>query len=183
MGSEARSVWSCSCIGLSDVIQIFEILASQIGLALSGWTWRHEASRTARPTRRIIYPTLAMVLLTVSPATKAAIDKYCSAIEEDGRDAHEHESDPLPLSKLEIGSPIEHRDLIALSNYLVKRLATTQDAKQVNDIRLDSLLKGAKTYQPPPPPKKEPVGLTTFDVISHADSDSRPPNTRLLCDA
>lgn len=94
-----------------------------------------------------------MVLLTITPAAKAALSEYC----ERQKDVDEGYSDEAKerrekLSTAEIGSPIEHHELVEASRFLVQN---SQGVAQ--KWRLDTLLKGANIYQPPPPPKPEPV--------------------------
>ncbi|EME80860.1 uncharacterized protein MYCFIDRAFT_101139, partial [Pseudocercospora fijiensis CIRAD86] len=59
------------------------------------------------------------------------------------------------LSKAEIGSPIEHQELIDVSKYLVSHGRC--DGRIAKEWRLDTLLRGACVYRPPPPPKPEPT--------------------------
>ena len=91
-----------------------------------------------------------MVLLTVTAAAKTAIDEYCESKAHD-----EILAQIKKLSTLELGSPIEHSDVIEISSFLTQRpRESTEDARQ---WRLDYLLRGAIVYQPPPPTKPEPV--------------------------
>lgn len=93
-----------------------------------------------------------MVLLTVTTAGKAAVDEYCklNTAASDGDQGRLEK-----LSKTELGSPIEHHELIDISKYLVQKHRGRNDAAR--EWRLETLLKGAAVYQPPPPPKPEPV--------------------------
>lgn len=90
-----------------------------------------------------------MVLLTVTPAAKLAIDAFVKTEAEDEDAVQQREK----LAKAEIGGQIEHHELVNLSRLLVQH--TDGAARQ---WRLDTLLKGSTIYQPPPPPKPEPVG-------------------------
>lgn len=100
-----------------------------------------------------------MVLLTVTLAGKAAIDAF---IELDKGEANDEETlkQQERLSQAEIGSPIEHHELVAISRHLVQHIEGS--ARQ---WRLDTLLKGATVYQPPPPPKPEPVSIISLFII------------------
>ncbi|KAF2858890.1 hypothetical protein K470DRAFT_220322 [Piedraia hortae CBS 480.64] len=81
-----------------------------------------------------------MVRLTITEAAKAAVDEYQRVKRgNDFEDAH-------------VGSPIDHDDLIKVSQFLVNR---SSDHSQQKKWRLDTLLKGAMVYQSRPPPKRE----------------------------
>ena len=96
-----------------------------------------------------------MVLLTLTAAGKAAIDEYCRCYRTDD---DEKENRLERLSGIELGSPIDHNDLIDISRFLVERSSRTQDERVTpKEWRLDALLKGATVYRPPPAPKPEPV--------------------------
>ncbi|KAF7185625.1 ATP-dependent DNA helicase chl1 [Pseudocercospora fuligena] len=96
-----------------------------------------------------------MVLLTITAPAKAAIDEFCRLKSSSDRGDESDDERVEQLSKAEIGSPIEHQELIDLSKYLVAHdRGSDQDAKK---WRLDTLLKGASVYRPPPPPKPEPT--------------------------
>lgn len=99
-----------------------------------------------------------MVLLTVTPAAKAAIKEYCKL----RKDSQDCEYDELgaklsELSSAEIGSPIDHNDLIELSTFLLRNTRNDDETRVAKGWRLDSLLKGANVFQAPPAPKPEPV--------------------------
>ena len=106
-----------------------------------------------------------MVLLTVTPTAKGVIDEYCSEPQHGQQDDQSgSELDLQALSQLQIGSPIEHHQLVALSKVLVGRSKVRRDEAGEARYRLDNILRGAKLYQPPPLPKKEPVsGLVTHN--------------------
>lgn len=109
-----------------------------------------------------------MVLLTVTPAIKVAI----SALIESGKGAENGSGEDF-TTKLEgwkaaeTGSPIDHSDLIQVSQQLVATARMNGRAELAREWRLDTLLKGAMVYQKPLPPKSEPV---------------RPPRPSLLID-
>lgn len=95
-----------------------------------------------------------MVLLTTTPAAKVALVEYCRRQKDiDGGCSDEAKERREKLSTTEIGSPLEHHELVEISRFLVHD-AASDIAKA---WRLDSLLKGAHVYQPPPPSKPEPV--------------------------
>lgn len=104
-----------------------------------------------------------MVLLTVTPDAKAALDEYCQlkTVSANNGLASELHS----LSELEIGSSIEHHDLVSVSSYLVQHAHSTSGADR--KWRLDTLLKGAAIHQPPPPAKKEPVSRGSLSAARH----------------
>ncbi|PPJ53833.1 hypothetical protein CBER1_03242 [Cercospora berteroae] len=96
-----------------------------------------------------------MVLLTITPAAKAALSHYCGRQKDvDGGYSDEAKERREKLSTAEIGSPIEHHELVEVSRFLVQNAQGTAELKQ--KWHLDTLLKGANMYQPPPPPKPEP---------------------------
>jgi hypothetical protein len=93
-----------------------------------------------------------MVLLTVTPAAKAALGVFLKTVKGDANNedtAEQHKR----LVNIEIGSPIEHHELVTISRNLVQHSGGTS-----RQWRLDTLLKGSTVYEPPPPPKPEPVG-------------------------
>lgn len=92
-----------------------------------------------------------MVLLTVTPAAKAAIDAYLE-VETGEADNDKTAKQREQLSQAEVGSPIEHHQLVSISRHLVQH-----SGGSARQWRLDTLLKGATVYQAPPPPKPEPV--------------------------
>lgn len=103
-----------------------------------------------------------MVLLTLTPAAKNAVEEYCESKRSPNEDDDENELEVKleKLSKLEAGSPIDHHDLTEVSNFLVQQSRDENDGNGVaREWRLDTLLRGAIVYQPPPPPKPEPVSL------------------------
>ena len=101
-----------------------------------------------------------MVLLTATEAAKAAIEEYCRLIKDaggiDGQERLQR------LSNVDIGSPVEHADLIEVSRYLVDAYRRQARDDQVRQWRLDALLKGATIYRRPPAPKPEPVRTHTL---------------------
>jgi hypothetical protein len=113
-------------------------------------------SRTRRRNRR-----RQMVLLTLTPAAKSAIQDYCesaSRSDDAAKDTHRWEQ----LFSADIGTPIDHHDLVIVSNYFATHNADGINGSQSQARRLDVLLRGATVYQPPPPSKPEPVRKTTF---------------------
>lgn len=102
-----------------------------------------------------------MVLLTVTPAAKAAIDAFVVL---KLNSAHRDEE----LARLDIGSEIDHHTLASISRHLVQHTGGV-----AREWRLEALLKGSTVYQPPPPPRPEPVCTFPF---------SRPLPTRTRCE-
>lgn len=99
-----------------------------------------------------------MVLLTVTPATKAAIEEYCKLRK--GSTDSEREEFGVRLSELstvEIGSPVDHSKLIEVSKFLLRKTRDDAESAVAKEWRLDKLLKGANVFQAPPTPKPEPV--------------------------
>ena len=99
-----------------------------------------------------------MVLLTVTSDVKAATEEYCR-LKQDTNDEEVHDGgvNLEELSKTELGSPMDHNDLIAISRFLVRRSGEQDENWVAKEWRLDALVQGANVYQPPPPPKPEPV--------------------------
>ena len=104
-----------------------------------------------------------MVLLTLTPAAKAATEEYCKLRKCEREDDAEVKERLEKLSKLELGNPIDHNDLIYISGLLVQRSRDEDGENAVaKEWRLDTLLKGALVYQPPSPPKPEHVSFTSL---------------------
>jgi hypothetical protein len=103
----------------------------------------------------------AMVKLTVTAAAKTAIREYCRAATGSADIVEANDRRKESISKLEIGSPIEHEDLIEISRFLVNQCQRENKDDLAKNWRLETLLKGANVYQPPPPPKPEPVSYTS----------------------
>ncbi|WPH00583.1 Hypothetical protein R9X50_00341300 [Acrodontium crateriforme] len=99
-----------------------------------------------------------MVLLTITPAARAALEAFVQA-SRGNSDCNEEGSvqDILTLSldENQIGRPIEHHILVKVSQHLVKKYQDALDQNDVKPWRLDTLLKGATVYKAPPPPKPE----------------------------
>lgn len=97
-----------------------------------------------------------MVLLTLTELAKAAVDEYCKL----QRLADENNDNVEKLSQIQLGSPIDHNDLVGISKYLVeKQQENVFESGSKREWRLDSLLKGAFVFEPPSTPKPEPVSL------------------------
>lgn len=113
-------------------------------------------NKTILPSHSINHNT--MVLLTVTPAAKAAIERYSALrTSDDFADNSGSDLQIEQLSALEIGSPIDHENLIKVSTLL--KQCRHRESINNQPWRLDDLLKGASVYQPPPPAKAEPVGF------------------------
>jgi TMEM199 family protein len=103
---------------------------------------------------------IEMVQLTITAAAKAAIEEYCRLKRASEGEDEEQLAKLQTLSKAELGSPIDHHELVHISKYLVQQHKDGRSATEdrlAKQWRLDTLLKGATIYQPPPPPKPEPV--------------------------
>lgn len=98
-----------------------------------------------------------MVLLTVTPAIRAAVTRYSKLQQLQGSTANETGSDLGDWLEAEIGSPIEHSKLIEISALLVREDRQSDENCLGKEWRLDTLLKGANIYRAPPSPKPEPV--------------------------
>ncbi|KAI4729340.1 hypothetical protein E4T49_02918 [Aureobasidium sp. EXF-10728] len=96
-----------------------------------------------------------MVLLTLTPAAKSAVDLYNKLL---NQEQHDSSSDPS-LSEPTVGAPVSHAQLIKVARFLRESHLPNK-----NDFRLDTLLKGANIYVPPPKPKPQPV-CTSLDFI------------------
>lgn len=95
-----------------------------------------------------------MVLLTLTVASKAAVDEFCAR----KTPVKEEKEQIERLSKLELGSAIEHYDLVDVSRYCVQQSRTSENGDDdARSWRLEALLKDAVVYRPPPDPKPEPV--------------------------
>lgn len=93
-----------------------------------------------------------MVLLTLTSASKAAVERY-RIVRAGKKDDSNKTLDKL--RDLEIGSPIQHEDLVQISTYLRHNDREIDSNSSV--WRLDTLLRGASVYRPPPQQKAEPV--------------------------
>ena len=98
-----------------------------------------------------------MVLLTVTPAAKAAIDEYCTQKRINSDENRSEDEKLKKLQDLDLGSPIDHEELIEVSTFLAKSGRDDGSPFPTKGPRLDTLLKGANVYQPRPPSKPEPV--------------------------
>lgn len=143
---------------------------------------------TPTPTSIYLSPH-AMVRLTATAAASAAVEEYCQLNRSQQDTGGEVDAARLErLSKVELGSPIEHADLIEISKCLVRHFRQDEVGDSINKWRLDALLKGAIVYRPPPTPKPEPVciPLRTAGSASYISTDTRvqsahetsPPRTR-----
>ena len=117
-----------------------------------------------------------MVLLTVTPAVKAAIEEY-RRVADEGDEVRNPESSER-LNNATLGSPIEHHEIVEVSRYLTERKDVSIDA--INQWRLDALLKGATIYQPPPPPKTEHVSNIITTISSTETDNSQTPQYKAL---
>lgn len=108
-----------------------------------------------------------MVLLTLTPAAKSAVELYNQLPDEK---YDEPPNDPS-LSEPTIGAPVSHAQLIQ-----VARCLRESHLPNKNDFRLDALLKGANLYVPPPKPRPQPVcahlhyALVAIALYSHCSN-------------
>ncbi|KAI4733133.1 hypothetical protein E4T50_16307 [Aureobasidium sp. EXF-12298] len=93
-----------------------------------------------------------MVLLTLTPTAKSAVELYNQLSDQK---YHDTSSDPS-LSEPTIGAAVSHAQLIQVARFLRET-----DIPNKNDFRLDALLKGANIYVPPPKPKPQPTSEYT----------------------
>ena len=98
-----------------------------------------------------------MVLLTVTPAAGTAIEEYVKLRRSNAESAEESEEWLRTLSETQVGSQIDHGDLLRISKFLVGNCRENDKTTTAKEWRLETLLRGASIYQPPPPPKPEPV--------------------------
>ena len=94
-----------------------------------------------------------MVLLTITPAAKSAIELYNrlqKSEELDQPPACESTDEPS-LAQPEVGGPISHGQLIDIVKALKTQNEKSQDISR-DQIDLDTLLRGSKVYVPPPKP-------------------------------
>lgn len=102
-----------------------------------------------------------MVQLTITSAAQSAIVEYCRV--RAAKDETDGEATALELDKLlkaDIGSPVDHHELVEISKYLIRQSkdgSESIDGEVAKAWRLDTLLKGATVYRSFPPPSKEPV--------------------------
>ncbi|KAF1810747.1 hypothetical protein P152DRAFT_450742 [Eremomyces bilateralis CBS 781.70] len=99
-----------------------------------------------------------MVLLTITPATKDALQAYQAL----GHREDDSDSLKFPVDG-DVGQPISHGDVVFLSQSLLKYYsATAPDGDEVERKRhaslytLNQLLRGARIYEEPPKPKPQP---------------------------
>jgi hypothetical protein len=100
-----------------------------------------------------LFPDALMVLLTLTPATKSAVELYNQLSDQKH---HGSSSDPS-LSEPTVGAPVSHAQLIQVARFLRESQLLNK-----NDFRLDTLLKGANIYVSPPKPKPQPVCIHTI---------------------
>lgn len=102
-----------------------------------------------------------MVLLTITPAAKSAIESY--NVLSPRRDASEQILDEPSLAEPIVGGAISHAQLIEVAQCLreqhERQSTSSGPCSPDQPVRLDSLLKGAKVYTPPPKPKQETVHM------------------------
>ena len=110
-----------------------------------------------------------MVRLTITEAMVMAID-FCRENKVQGWPLEQIEGEPLLDNSLQIGGPITHGQVIALSKCLQQQhqgAAVTKSPAVTYD--LNSLLRGSKVYVGPPKPKKEPVSCLQDQLSARTD--------------
>lgn len=105
-----------------------------------------------------------MVLLTLTPTAKTAIENYMKLVSKSDS-SHDQRS---KLENAKKGDPVDHQDLVEVSKYLIEKAKTgTTDSGSLNkQWRLDAMLKGTTVYRAPPAPKAEPVSLLAGASVS-----------------
>ena len=96
-----------------------------------------------------------MVLLTITPAAKTAIDLYNELKSSDKSYDPQDTNEPPPTIQATFGGPISHGQLIHLSRFLQDREYSVGATSE--SVRLDALLKGSNIWTPPPKPRPEHV--------------------------
>jgi hypothetical protein len=100
-----------------------------------------------------LFPDALMVLLTLTPAAKSAVELYNRLSDQE----HHDPSSDHSLSEPTVGAPVSHAQLIQVARFLCESQLPNK-----NDFRLDTLLKGANIYVPPSKPKPQPVCIHTI---------------------
>jgi len=106
-----------------------------------------------------------MVLLTMTPAIVAAVERYNSLPNEVNRMIEGEPSLPEPACE----NPISHGQLVEISKRLRDHCdSSASDASYSPSslYHLSDLLRGSRVYVEPPKPKAEPVSHTFFVAMS-----------------
>lgn len=111
-----------------------------------------------------------MVLLTVTPAAKIAIDLYndLNQTEEGTAKSQQSAQNDPSLVDVAVGDPVSHGQLIEVATFLRGQRKDVSSHELPSTFCLDHLLKGSRIYTPPPKPKQEPV-RTFNDLICLLD--------------
>jgi hypothetical protein len=113
-----------------------------------------------------------MVLLTLTPTAKAALQEYHKALPNLDEAALKNRDHWEKLSTAEVGSPIDHHDLLTVAKSFAARNDETDSQSQTR--RLDVLLRGSAVYQPPPPQKPEPVSMVFIHPRTSTADENLP---------
>lgn len=108
-----------------------------------------------------------MVLLTITPAARRAIEAYQKLRDEPAGQA----LDEPPLIDPEVGDPVSHAQLIEVARFLKRRHGEGDPLNSEADdkIDLESLLKGSKIYVPPAKAKQAQVRGSGQVILFQAD--------------
>lgn len=101
-----------------------------------------------------------MVLLTITPAAKSAIEQWCQL----GLEPTEAIEDEPSLALPEINGPVTHTQLLDIVRALKAHHASRTDVESTSTQRvtLEAVLRGARVYAAPPTPKPAPVCSPDF---------------------
>lgn len=111
-----------------------------------------------------------MVLLTVTPAAKAAIARRCALGRSDTNVVDDDFACRLDdLATVDVGGPVEHEALSRVSKDLISHDWEDGQDAVARQWRLDTLLAGARIYQPAPSAKPEPVS-TRIVLLTMSES-------------
>jgi hypothetical protein len=113
-----------------------------------------------------------MVLLTLTPTAKAALQEYHKALPNLDEAALKNRDHWEKLSTAEVGTPVDHHDLLMVAKYFAAQSDETSLQSQTR--RLDVLLRGAAVYQPPPPQKSEPVSIVFIHPRTSTADENLP---------
>ncbi|KAI5239146.1 hypothetical protein E4T43_06920 [Aureobasidium subglaciale] len=103
-----------------------------------------------------------MVLLTLTPAAKSAVELF----NQRSGEKHDDSSRGPSLREPTVGSPVSHAQLIEVARFLRE-----SDVPSKDDYRLDALLKGANIYVAPPKPKPQPVCTHLTHLVATTRTD------------
>lgn len=117
--------------------------------AFAAWQLRTEFYLHVVYDNIIRVPSLAMVLLTMTPSIVDALN----LLDEPDNDGSQNQPETESSTEPAVGNPISHSEIISL----YKKLGASQSSPP--KYSLEQLLQGSRVYIPPPPPKPEPVSV------------------------